>query len=287
MEEFQWVELSAMGFVGDLSVGHNSGFAEEELPTDAHYPPEYQRKSLQEQIGILCEWLKIRDGGFDERFADQPLPEGAEGWFACPRWRSLIDTDGRTVKTYNEALDLALSALSFQRLIGADGNFVKTYEEAGRFSAGRRNKRFHSHRVNKTGPEYFREGEHKVRSMHVLAERQTGNFLVFPAQFGFLHRGRSARRAAACYLDHEFGLGVFEGACMTLTHPERFVRQDQLHVKFPGDENNAFGIGEKFLDVGMFVWARYEQIYPACLRFTSYRISSTGFRSGCATGFIP
>ncbi|MBU0624750.1 hypothetical protein KKF05_00220 [Patescibacteria group bacterium] len=62
------------------------------------------------------------------------------------------------------------------------------------------------------------------------------DILVVPAQFGLRHRGRSVRRAREVFMANEFGLGAFAIGIMLLTHPEREVQWEQLHVDCAGDE---------------------------------------------------
>ncbi|MCD7805809.1 MAG: hypothetical protein LUH19_00530, partial [Lachnospiraceae bacterium] len=62
----------------------------------------YVPKSVSWQIGRLHEILP-QLGDADETIAERPLPEGAESWFAIPRWELLAPTYGEAVE---KALDL-------------------------------------------------------------------------------------------------------------------------------------------------------------------------------------
>ena len=67
-------------------------------------------------------------------------------------------------------------------------------------------------------------------------EQKDFDILVVPAQFGLRHKGRSVRRAREVFTANEFGLGAFAIGIMLLTHPEREVQWEQLHVDCAGDE---------------------------------------------------
>jgi hypothetical protein len=84
----------------------------------------------------------------------------------------------------------------------------------------------------------LRETGAKSRTLHAIAEQQKFcDMLVLPAQFGFEWRGLSALDFvdAKGLGSHHFGLGIFESACMLLTHPERLTDNYQLGLDCPGD----------------------------------------------------
>ncbi len=68
------------------------------------------------------------------------------------------------------------------------------------------------------------------------ARQKEFDFIVFDAQFGLRHGGRSVYEARKGYMPNEFDIGVFTGLIMNLTHPERERRTDQLHQYFAGDD---------------------------------------------------
>ncbi|MBI4215746.1 MAG: hypothetical protein HY602_03410, partial [Parcubacteria group bacterium] len=67
-------------------------------------------------------------------------------------------------------------------------------------------------------------------------EQKDFDILVVPAQFGLRHKGRSVRRAREVFAANEFGLGTFAIGIMLLTHLEREVQWEQLHIDCAGDE---------------------------------------------------
>ena len=149
-------------------------------------------------------------GGCHEKLARKPLLEGAEAWFAIPRWQALAST-------YNEALEMALDVLSIRRKL--------------------------SNRIlERMGRTYLRQSERCKLAEKILADQQQGqDFYVLAAQFGLRHRGCSARRARVAMAGNEFGLGAFAVACMLLTHPERLSSEETLMIDCGGDEYSCGG----------------------------------------------
>jgi hypothetical protein len=145
-----------------------------------------------------------------EKMARKPVPQGAEAWFAIPRWQALAST-------YNEATELLLGVLATRRKV--------------------------SNRVlGRLGPTYLRQGERSKLAEKILADQQVGcDILVVAAQAGLLHRGCSARRTRVAMAGNEFGLGVFAFGCMLLTHPERLSTGDTLMIDCGGDEYSVRG----------------------------------------------
>ena len=138
------------------------------------------------------------------------LPEGAEAWFAIPRWQALAST-------YNEAVEMLLGILASKR-------------------------RFSNRIVGKLGETYLRQTERSKLAETILAEQQEGNdILVVGAQAGMLHRGCSARRTRVSMAGNEYALGVFAFGCMLLTHPERLSTGDTLMIDCGGDEYSVRG----------------------------------------------
>ena len=185
-------------------------FADEEVPSNYGYPPEFEQKTPLEQL-LQFGFLNLDCAPTLAYLKQLPgRPIGAEGLYpyVYPKWQ-------RVAKTYGEALERMLAAYS-TRIGGNFSNFLN----------------------GKLGLEYLRQEERTVEAEKILAKEQTGEYLVVWAQFGFLHRGRSHRRARLCYLPHEFGLGAFAGSAMLLSHPDRLIRLEQLHLFLSGDKYN-------------------------------------------------
>jgi len=182
-------------------------FANEEVKSNYGYPQGYAVKPVCEQLVELSKHFNgLNTNDVLACSKELPaLPSGAEGWFAVPRWE-------KVAKTYNEAVEKVLD------LIG-------------------KTRTFHNYRKGNLGPKYLRLSERTATALQMLGERQKGDFLLIPAQFGLTHRGRSVRRVREIIGNsNEFGLGSFITGCMILSHPERLVQWEQLHIDCPGDE---------------------------------------------------
>jgi hypothetical protein len=168
------------------------------------YPPTYRVRPIEAQVTELKKLFPSL-GSCQEKLARKPLLEGAEAWFAIPRWQALAPT-------YNEAVEMAMGVLASRR-------------------------KFQNRIAGRLGPTYLRQTERSKLAEKILADQQQGHdFLVIPIQAGMLHRGCSARRARVSMVGNEFGLGVFTIACMLLTHPERLSSEDTLMIDCGGDE---------------------------------------------------
>ena len=184
-------------------------FKEEEVGSNRVYPPTYRVRPVEAQVTELKKLFPAL-GSCHERLARRPLPEGAEAWFAVPRWQALAPT-------YNEAVELLLEVLATRR-------------------------KFSNRILGKMGDKFLRQSERTKLAEKILAEQQQGNdILVVGAQAGMLHRGSSARRTRVAMAGNEFGLGVFAIGCMLLTHPERLSTGETLMIDCSGDEYSVRG----------------------------------------------
>jgi hypothetical protein len=197
--------------IKELSVSNQ--FADEEVQSSYAYPKGYKVKGITEQTNILRQ-LFPGVGFADEKLAEQPLPPNAEGWFAIPKWQTLAPT-------YGEAVEKVLAMIASKR-------------------------KFYNYRDGQLGAEYLRQHAKTVKMFQKLGDEQKDHdILVVPAQFGLRHKGRSVRRAREVFTANEFGLGAFAIGIMVLTHPERLVQWEQLHVDCAGDEFSS-GAGGDF-----------------------------------------
>src|SRR5262249_32661530 len=144
-------------------------------------------------------------GFANETLAERPLPAGAEGHFAIPRW-------DKVAKAYPEAVQLVLNMTTVAR----DGWF-------------------HNWREGEIDEKHIRQLAKTARLLERLGREQEGyDILVVPCQFGLRHRGRSIRRAREAMTPSEFALGAFAAGMMLLTHPERLQHDDDLSIDCPG-----------------------------------------------------
>lgn len=152
-------------------------FKDEEVPSNRVYPPTYKVRPIEAQVTELRKFFPELNS-CQEKLARKPLLEGADAWFAIPRWDALAPT-------YNEAVEKILEILSTKR-------------------------KFQNRIIGRLGPTYLRQSERSKLAGKILADQQQGqDILVVAAQAGMLHRGCSARRARLKMAGNEFGLGVF------------------------------------------------------------------------------
>jgi hypothetical protein len=184
-------------------------FKDEEVGSNRTYPPAYKVRPVEAQVTALRKFFPSL-GSCMEKLARKPLLEGAEDWFAIPRWEAVAPT-------YNEAVEMAIAVLSTKR-------------------------KFQNRIIGRLGPIYLRQGERSKLAKKILADQQQGNdILVVAGQAGMLHRGCSARRARIRMAGNEFGMGVFDVACILLTHPERLSTDETLMIDCGGDEYSVRG----------------------------------------------
>lgn len=237
--------------IEELSVSDQ--YANEQVATDYNYPANYRPKPITEQIEAIAKLFGL-DGTAAYAYAKNleankaELPEGAEGWFAIPRFEAVA-------KTYGEAVEKVLG------LVG-------------------KSRKFQNWLKGQLHERYLRQSERTKQMFAQLAEKQTGDILIVPAQFGFLHRGQSVRRARETFAEHEFGLGAFAVGTLLLTHPEREVEWEQLHIDCSGDEYSP-DAGGQFVLAPVFGWD------DGKLRFYSYWSSNADKQCGSASGFLP
>lgn len=197
-------EFQARIITGIKDLSASNQFADEEVESSYAYPKGYKVKGITEQTNILRQ-LFPGIGFADEKIAEQPLPVNAEGWFAIPKWQTLAPT-------YGEAVEKVLAMIASKR-------------------------KFYNYRDGQLGAEYLRQHAKTAKMFQKLGDEQKDyDILVVPAQFGLRHRGRSVRRAREVFQANEFGLGAFAVGIMLLTHPEREVQWEQLHIDCAGDE---------------------------------------------------
>jgi hypothetical protein len=104
---------------------------------------------------------------------------------------------------------------------------------------------FYDCQEGKTSPEYLRQHQKTVEVFQNLGDEQKAHdILIVPCEFSLRHRGRSVGRAREVFEAAEFGLRAFAIGIMLLTHPEREVQWEQLHVDCSGDELAADVAGD-------------------------------------------
>ena len=189
-------------------------FPAEEVASDKQYGAGYRVKPIPGQVTLLREaFPELKDARCNEMMARYDLPDGAEAWFAIPRWQTLAPT-------YTAAIERVFAVLATRR-------------------------RFENRISGKMAAEYLRESDRAAQAWNLIGNSQEGaDILVVPAQAGLRHRGRSARRAAAMMDSNEFGLGAFATAILLLLHPERVTGGETLMIDASGDEYSLLGNAE-------------------------------------------
>ena len=224
-------------------------FANEEVKSNYGYPSGYAVKPVCEQLVELSKHFNgLNNSSVLACSKELPvLPAGAEGWFAVPRWE-------KVASSYNEAVEKVLDLIGKTRTL-------------------------YNYHKGELGPEYLRLSERTAVALQMIGEKQKGDFLLIPAQFGLTHRGRSVRRVRVVYAPHEFGLGSFIAGCMILSHPERLVRWEQLRIDCPGDEYSP-DAGGRFDRAPIFYFHGGE------VMFNAYWVNDANEVYGSASGFV-
>lgn len=228
----------------------SSLFSREEISSDDTYPNNYAVKPLAKQIVMISKLFNLNDLKALTYAENLPkLPEGAEGWFAIPKWQAVADTYGKAVEKI-----FALIAES---------------------------RKFKNWCEGELGEKYLRLSETTEKMFTKFCEKQEGDIIIISAQFGLRHRGRSVRRAREVFANNEFGLGAFAIGAMLLTHPEREQIWDQLHINCSGDEYNSSGFGG-FVNVPLFYWRNGELVF-----YDAWMGGRAVKHFGSASGFVP
>lgn len=197
------------------------------MTNDCGYFSGYKPHSVAEQMEGLKRCFPNKLESFDARVAARELPPGAEGMFLVPRWQTVAST-------YNEAVEVVLALLG------------PAYERG-----------FYNYRKGDIGPNLLIQTTEKERFFQVIGDEQKEkDVLVFPAQFGLRHQGRSVHHSRILMHANEVGLGVYEIGVMLLTHPDRLASHEDLFINCVGDEyrpmdNCGFMMAPFFLSGGL------------------------------------
>lgn len=242
------IREAALASIKDLSVSDK--FKNEEVRSSFTYPSDYKVRDIAEQVAILRELFpELKDATFDESIAARPLPQNAEGWFAISKWEKFGSN-------YGEAIDKVLTVIESKRT-------------------------FYNYHKGQTGPEFLRQLAKTVKAFQMLADQQKGHdILIVPCQFGLCHRGHSVRRAREVFQSGEFGLGAFAVGIMLLTHPEREIQWEQLHIDCAGDKFSPVADGK-------FGCAPFFFFYDGRVKFDTSVVGDAYDVYGSASGFLP
>ncbi len=186
-------------------------YKEEEAVSRREYPATYRVRPIEAQSTALRNLFPGLHNPM-EKLARRTLPDGAEDWFAIPRWQCVAHT-------YGEAVQRVIDLLA-------------------------ENRRFSNRITDRLGDKFLRQSERSALGERIIAGQQhSHDILVIAAQLGLLYRGCSARRARVLMATNEFALGAFSVGCLLLTHPERLSHLDTLMLDCGGDEYSLRGDG--------------------------------------------
>jgi hypothetical protein len=244
-------------------------FRDEEVESNYTYPPEYKGpKSIEEQILVIAKVCDLDPTSALEYAKRLPalesfVPADAlpwTGWFAKPAVYALAR------KHFPEVIKPAEKECRAIQFI------------FGKLAASRR---FYNYREDQITPERWRMNIRTADALSRVAEMQGGgDILIVTAQLGMRHRGRSTRRAREVFASNEYGHGSLTGGSILLTHPEREVRWEQLHMDLPGDESSPNADGQ-------FVLAPSFLFIDDRLEFSTGGFGLASGLCGSASGFLP
>ena len=236
-------------------------FADEEVSSNYAYPKEYKGpKSIEEQIKALAEILNLDPTSTLEYAKNLPeLPEGAEGWFAIPSVSALAK------KHFPEVTDPAEQYCRAVQLI-----HQKIADSRS----------FYNYRDGQITTDRLRVHARTAHALDQIVETQSGDILIVAAQFGMRHRGKSVRRAREVFVANEFGLGSLAVGSMLLTHPEREVQWEQLHMDCAGDEFAPHADGQ-------FFCAPFFSFNGGLVEFYTCWVFHASGRYGSVSAFVP
>jgi hypothetical protein len=177
------------------------------------YPAKYKTTSLNIQIFVLKRMFpqletvsEYHKEGINNDEITLPS-NGAEGWFAIPRWQKIT-------KSYAEAVDIILKQLKDSRKII-------------------------NLRVGEINDKNLREYPYSEEYMEYMSDSQnTPDILIVPAQFGLLRVNDVMSRVRTDLSESrkEFPLGSFAVGSMLLTNPDRLRKSGDLELECAGDE---------------------------------------------------
>jgi len=192
------------------------------MKKELSYPRCYHPKDLWKQIEIINKFVSIEaNEDFIEMIVEVGLPNGAEALFVIPKMK----------ESYARETTQVFSFLDEQRS-------------------------FHAH--VKMEQKKLRREEKTIKCLDILskAQKEAGDIIIVPAQFGINHLNKSVNQVRKEMAPNEFGLGAYEVAWMMITHSERENSINGVHVDCPGDTyasiyNPYFDYGQKWMEMAM------------------------------------
>lgn len=207
------------------------------------YSPEYKVKEIGSQVDDIASIFDLNPYHAHEFIKKLPenLPKGSESWFAFPKISVIAEKyskNGVVENAYKEATLLVLDKISelFNErgiLLFAGLSFV-TFE--------------------KNIPDNFGLCQKTSDFISRVESSQEGDIVIFAAQHGERHLGKTVKEAIKSFFSNEFGLGVFHAFCMGLASYNRYPygkgdMSYMINTDCPGD------LSESTLSYsGNFIW---------------------------------
>ncbi|MFC1613006.1 hypothetical protein ACFL23_01615 [Patescibacteria group bacterium] len=263
--EFQ---SSIIATIKELSVSNR--YADEEVSSNYTYPPEYKGpKPIIDQITTLAKIFNLKPDSAIDYSETVPslesfVPADALAWTGWFAWIDYIEL-GR--QYFPKEKNLAVLYCLGVNLV------LEKIKES---------RPFYNHREGEIIESKLRLSSRTADAENVMRQTQKGPILIGAAQLGMRHGNpiaRSVRRARELFVPNEFGLGSLAVGSIALTHPERFVRYEELDVDCAGDE---FDFGD-----GRFFGAPCVYFFSDKVYFLAYEISYAGSGCGAASAFLP
>ncbi len=216
-------------------------FENEQVESTYGYPQGWQLKCLSAQVGILVGRFPGLDvSHVDELAARYYVDETAGGYRVAPnKGKKLVmpkGMDGLVVIPKPSAIARLVAERSLrQNVVVPDmpAENLALWELLGVMSAARSN--FNDYAERDVGPKRYRLTE-KTRKAYAAFDDLPGDVMVLAVQTGFLHRGKSVRRARFVFGEREFGLCAFAVGIILLTHHARLTHVDHLWIDCAGSE---------------------------------------------------
>lgn len=234
-------------------------YANEVVSSNYTYPKEYPGpKPIIDQVKTIAELFGLDPTQALEFAKSLPkLTDKDQGWFAIAKVSAVAQ------KHFPEITDIAEQYCGAVKLVHTKLNDSRI---------------FHNYYNGEITPAKLRQHPRTLDFLEILEEQQKGDILIIAVQYGIRHRGKSVRRARETFARNEFGLTSFQLGCMALTHPERYVKWEQLHTDCAGDQLAPAADGH-FSKCPVFR-------FRGGLRFSSGDVSDANAHYGSCSGFL-
>jgi hypothetical protein len=203
-------------------------FASEEVESPYGYPNKWRLKPLEKQARILAKRFRGLDVSHVEELAARYyvegaliLPKGMDGLVVIPKpsaiARLVTERSSRLNDVMHDCPEENLALWELLRVMSMVRSSFCDYTE------------------RKVGPKRYKLTAN-TKAAYAAFDNLPGDVMVLAVQTGFLHRGKSVRRARFVFGEREFGLCAFAVGIILLTHPKRLTHFDHLWIDCAGSE---------------------------------------------------